>query len=37
MKNVTKQGGIAFLIVRFTTLDRYFIVPYDIIEKNGIE
>lgn len=33
MKHVTAQNGIAFLIVRFSTLDRYFIVPYDIIEK----
>ena len=32
MKNVMKQGGITFLIVGFTSLDRYFIVPYDIIE-----
>lgn len=33
MKHVTEQNGIAFLIVRFSTLDRYFIVPYDIIEN----
>lgn len=32
MKNVMKQGGITFLIVGFSSLDRYFIVPYDIIE-----
>ncbi len=32
MKNVTKQKGIAFLIVKFSLLDRYFIIPYDIIE-----
>jgi len=32
MKNVTKQHGIAFLIVRFSSLDRYFVVPYKIIE-----
>ena len=33
MKSVTKQNGIAFLIVKFSSLDRYFIVPYDMIEK----
>ena len=33
MKHVTEQGGIAFLIVKFSSLDRYFIVPYDIIEN----
>ena len=32
MKNVMKQGGITFLIVGFSSLDRYFVVPYDIIE-----
>lgn len=30
MKNVHKQRGIAFLIVRFSSLDRYFVVSYDI-------
>lgn len=33
MKNVMKQGGITFLIVGFSSLDRYFVVPYDIIER----
>lgn len=33
MKNVMKQGGITFLIVGFSSLDRYFVVPYDIIEQ----
>lgn len=33
MKDVTEQNGIAFLIVRFSTLDQYFIVPYDIIKS----
>ena len=32
MKSVMKQGGITFLIVGFSSLDRYFVVPYDIIE-----
>ena len=29
MKSVAEQGGIAFLIVKFSSLDRYFILPYD--------
>lgn len=33
MKNVSKQDGIAFILVKFTSLDRYFIVPYDRFEK----
>ena len=32
MTNVTKQQGIAFLIVKFSSLDRYFIVHYHIIK-----
>ena len=28
MKNVQKHGGIVFFIIKFTVLDRYFIVPY---------
>ena len=33
MKKVTEQAGIAFLLVKFTVLDRYFIVPYEYFEK----
>jgi recombination protein U len=33
MKSVSKQGGVVFFIVKFTSLDRYFIVPYDSFEK----
>ena len=33
MQSVSKQGGIVFFIVKFTSLDRYFIVPYDSFEK----
>lgn len=33
MKNVCKQQGIAFLIVKFSTLDRYFIVLYENFAK----
>lgn len=32
MKSVMKQDGITFLIVGFSSLERYFVVPYDIIE-----
>lgn len=32
MKSVMKQDGITFIIVGFTSLERYFVVPYDIIE-----
>ncbi|AMQ06845.1 MULTISPECIES: Holliday junction resolvase RecU [Sporosarcina] len=33
MQSVSKQGGVVFFIVKFTSLDRYFIVPYDNFEK----
>lgn len=33
MKKVTEHDGIAFLIVKFTALERYFIVPYDYFEE----
>ncbi|MER2088952.1 Holliday junction resolvase RecU [Sporosarcina sp. JAI121] len=33
MKSVSKQDGVVFFIIKFTTLDRYFIVPYDNFEK----
>ena len=33
MKQVTNQKGIAFMIVRFSSLDRYFVVPFDILEE----
>lgn len=33
MKKVTDQAGIAFLLVKFTVLDRYFIIPYEYFEK----
>lgn len=32
MKNVTNQKGIAFTIVRFSRLNRYFIVPFHLLE-----
>ncbi len=34
MKNVYEQQGIPFLIIRFSTLNRYFLLPYEtMIEK----
>lgn len=33
MKNVAEQDGIAFLIVKFTALNRYFILFYEYFEK----
>lgn len=33
MKEVTKQKGIAFTIVRFSLLDRYFVVPFSVLEE----
>ncbi|CAM3054284.1 Holliday junction resolvase RecU [Filibacter tadaridae] len=32
MKSVSAQGGIAFLIIKFISLDRYFLSPYDIFK-----
>lgn len=31
MKNVTSQKGITFIIVRFSKLNRYFVVPFDVM------
>lgn len=31
MKNVDNQNGISFLIIRFSTLNRYFILPHEMI------
>lgn len=33
MKEVTNQKGIAFTIVKFATLDRYFIVPFSVLDE----
>ncbi|MCM3389033.1 Holliday junction resolvase RecU [Ureibacillus chungkukjangi] len=33
MKEVTNQKGITFTIVKFTTLDRYFIVPFNVLHE----
>ncbi|MFJ7933481.1 Holliday junction resolvase RecU [Sporosarcina sp. NPDC096371] len=33
MKSVSKQAGIVFFIIKFTALDRYFIITYNSFEK----
>lgn len=33
MKSVSEQDGVVFFIVKFTSLERYFIVPYENFEK----
>ncbi|MBB4823735.1 recombination protein U [Sporosarcina luteola] len=33
MENVHNQGGIAFLLVYFSSLDRYFVVPYEYFKE----
>ncbi|GKV55403.1 Holliday junction resolvase RecU [Sporosarcina sp. NCCP-2222] len=34
MKRVHEQGGIAFFLIHFSSLDRYFVVPYEyFVEK----
>ena len=33
MQQVTEQLGVAFIIMRFSALERYFIVPYEVLQK----
>ena len=33
MQQVTEQLGVAFILMRFSTLERYFIVPYEVLQK----
>ncbi|KOS69025.1 Holliday junction resolvase [Lysinibacillus contaminans] len=33
MQKVTEQLGVAFILMRFSTLERYFIVPYEVLQK----
>ena len=33
MEQVTEQLGVAFIIMRFSALERYFIVPYEVLHK----
>jgi recombination protein U len=37
MQAVVIQKGIAFFIVRFSKLDRTFVVPFDLIEKAWLD
>lgn len=33
MQNVYEQNGIAFIIVRFSKLNRYFLMPFNVLQK----
>lgn len=33
MQQVTEQSGVAFIIMRFSSLERYFIVPFEVLQK----
>ena len=33
MRDISKQGGLSFLIVHFKKTDQYFLLPYEIIAK----
>jgi len=33
MQQVMEQNGVAFIIVRFAAFERYFIVPYEVLQK----
>ncbi|MBQ0139588.1 MAG: Holliday junction resolvase RecU [Kurthia sp.] len=33
MRAASAQGGICFLLVRFSTLSRYFVMPFDIVDQ----
>lgn len=33
MQQVTEQNGVAFIIIRFSAFERYFIVPYEVLQK----
>lgn len=33
MQQVTEQSGVAFIIMRFSALERYFIVPFEVLQK----
>ncbi|MFJ7732155.1 Holliday junction resolvase RecU [Lysinibacillus sp. NPDC097231] len=36
MQQVTEQNGVAFIIVRFSAFERYFIVPYQVLQKTWL-
>lgn len=33
MQDIVEQGGITFVIVRFSKLERYFLMPFDVLEQ----
>lgn len=33
MRAAAAQGGVCFLLVRFSTLNRYFVLPFEIVER----
>ncbi|MGE7091755.1 Holliday junction resolvase RecU [Lysinibacillus sp. NPDC048646] len=33
MQQVTEQHGVAFIIIRFSAFERYFILPYEVLQK----
>lgn len=33
MQQVKEQNGVAFIIVRFSAFERYFLVPYEVLQK----
>ncbi|EON72437.1 Holliday junction resolvase RecU [Lysinibacillus sphaericus] len=33
MQQVTEQNGVAFIIIRFSAFERYFMVPYEVLQK----
>ncbi len=33
MADITRHGGLAFLIIRFSALDRYFVLPFNELES----
>lgn len=32
MADILRHGGLAFLIIRFSSLDRYFVLPFEVLE-----
>ncbi|MGN4125659.1 Holliday junction resolvase RecU [Lysinibacillus sphaericus] len=33
MQQVTEQNGVAFIIIRFSAFERYFMMPYEVLQK----
>lgn len=36
MRAAVEQGGICFLLVQFTTLERFFVLPFDVLDQAWI-